>query len=179
MSAIPGTLLQCARAVAQGTLPDCKPLGFTVVDWLTIIVSMGTIIGGLYWALSRLYRLLFTRSGTQIRDFKSLRDAIRPLMDDNSRIFSQFGPNSGVRGIGAVRFDLSVWKRVRATIGENNDKIAELIRTHRTVVPAHYRKSFDDWLSHIDAFSAHLADETVDYRHHQFPPGIPDIIRQG
>jgi hypothetical protein len=170
------TLLACARAASSGSLPDCKPFGFTIVDWLTILASLASILGGLYWLINR---ILLKVDQARIRNFKTLRKAIRPLMEDNSRIFSEFGPNSGAHSKGSVRFDVSVWKRARFTIGENNLEISRLIRDHQDLIPARHRKTFGNWLTHIDAFAAHLEDETVDYRNHQFPAAIPDIIRNG
>lgn len=179
MSALSETFLQCARAVSAGSLPDCKPLGFNVADWLTIIVSLGTILGGLYWAATRLFHQLSKSGSGTIRSFKALRKAIQPLMDDNYRIFSQFGPNSGAKAKGDVRFDLSVWKRARNRIGANNREIAQLIHGSLDLVSPQHRKTFREWLSHIDAFAAHLEDDRVDYRNHQFPAKIPDIIKHG
>ena len=149
------------------------------MDWLTILVSLGSILGGGYWIVTRLFRFFFNSDGREVDSFKSLRKAIRPLMEDSSRIFFQFGPNSGANSIEPVRFDLSVWKRARVGIGDNNRKIAKLIRDHQALIPLERERIFNDWLSHIDAFAAHLEDETVDYRDYQFPAGIPDIIRHG
>jgi TIR domain len=106
---------------------------------------------------------------------------ILPLMDENRRLFEAFGPNSGASdngtGTKSVRFDLTLWYGKRDEIVQNNKKIAGLIRLNRSAIPDEHMQLFDRWLSHIDAFEMHIADAAVDYRDHQFPVEVADLVR--
>lgn len=168
--------LGCARTLSSRDLAQCKPLGFTIVDWLAVVVSLGSICSGVYWIITKLIRPLLKKRDGEFRTFRSLRRAIRPLMVDNHRIFSEFGPNSDVNARGEVRHDLSVWKRMRVRVGENNQAIAKLIRGNQSIIPKKFQDNFRNWLLHIDAFASHLEDSSVDYRRHQFPSAISAII---
>ena len=99
-------------------------------------------------------------------------------MEENYRIFTQFGPNSGL-GDGlpkAVRFDLGIWEQLREQIAQNNGRIRCLIAANLTAVPQRHRLLFTQWLDHIDAFRAHTADTKADYRNHQFPREVARIV---
>lgn len=161
----------CMRAISSGNLADCQPLGFGIVDWIAII----TAVAGIALWIFRLTKRPAQPTDT-FRSFRGLRRAIKPLMDENARIFREFGPNSSANTEGAVRFDLSVWYKARGQIGNNNQHIARLIRANIDRVPQLYQPIFLQWLSHIDAFAAHLEDPAVDYRNHQFPQDIFDVI---
>lgn len=116
------------------------------------------------------------------RSFSDLCRSLWPLMEDNRRIFEDFGPNSGAAHSGAeekiVRHDLSLWRSRRPAIGVNNELIAKEIRSYADVIPEAHEKLFRKWLSHIEAFAAHLADDDVDYREHQFPRQVVEIIKE-
>lgn len=115
------------------------------------------------------------------RSFAALCKLIWPLVDENGRIFRDFGPNSGAALSGekarSVRFDLSLWRIRREQIGQNNDMIAAYLREYADVVPGIHSDVFSRWLSHIDAFRIHLQNELVDYREHQFPAEVVGIIK--
>lgn len=119
-------------------------------------------------------------ASTQPTSFVELCSILRPLVAENSRIFKDFGPNSGRPLTGEtgrqVRFDLSLWHRKRGDIGRNNDIISEFIKSNLNLVPGQHRELFSKWLSHIEAFSAHLQNPEVDYREHQFPIAVLKII---
>ena len=99
-------------------------------------------------------------------------------MDENYRIFSQFGPNSGQSdGLPKnVRFQLKVWYQLREQIVENNTRIRELLKSNLEAVPLEYNPIFLQWLNHIDAFRAHVLDPSADYREHQFPKSVSEIV---
>ncbi len=118
----------------------------------------------------------------EARTFRSLCVMLWPLMEDNRRIFQDFGPNSGAvlfdAGEKEVRHDLSLWQHYRKTIAENNTLIARYLRLYADVIPATHGVLFRKWLSHIDAFARHLEDPTVDYREHQFPRTVVGVVRE-
>lgn len=120
-----------------------------------------------------------TQSGahTNAQSFQELCGRIRPLMEENGRVFADFGPNSGASSAEPARWELGLWERAkRELILPNNQKIAGLIRDGRDLLPAVHRTLFDAWLSHIYAFEKHCEDPTVDYRHHQFPAGVTSVV---
>ena len=101
-------------------------------------------------------------------------------MEDNKRIFTDFGPNSGLKFLNKdkmVRHDLSLWYKERHKIAKNNELISSHIREFIDVIPDEVKHFFEGWLSHIDAFKHHLEDDNVDYREHQFPIAVVDILR--
>jgi hypothetical protein len=112
-------------------------------------------------------------------NFKQLCSALQPVIQENGRIFRDFGPNSGASSDGVLRTDLSVWYAKRPKIVENNSQISDLIRSNLTAVPAEHYEIFTRLLSHIDAFEAHVLKGGVDYREHQFPKEIVVIINEG
>jgi len=112
------------------------------------------------------------------KTFSSLCNSLQPLVEENTRIFEDFGPNSGADGTNKiVRHDLGLWYPQREIIGSNNNLIAQHVRSHFNVIPAEHKLAFRKWLSHIEAYAAHLADPQVDYREHQFPKEVVAIIR--
>jgi hypothetical protein len=115
------------------------------------------------------------------RTFASLCRLIWPTMEENRRIFEDFGPNSGAKHMGreekAVRYDLALWRRQRSMIGTNNDLIAKHLRSHSDIIPGAHAALFQKWLSHIDAFAQHLADDNMDYREYQFPRDVVAIVK--
>jgi hypothetical protein len=167
----------CVAAFRESNLPQCKPMGFGVIDWITVIGFVGSAVTLLWKTGSLLYRLTHKQTSRPIRSFRQLRSKLRPLVEDNSRIFQAFGPNSGASSAAsALRSDVSAWKKIRTKIAENNEQIANIIRTNWHLVPADSAPAFERWLSHIDAFNAHLEDSSVDYRDHQFPSEVLTII---
>lgn len=161
----------CVQAITSGNLAVCQPLGLGVVEWIATLTPVAAIV---IWV----FRIMKRRARPRdiFRTFRGLRRAIKPLTDENARIFGEFGPNSGADAEGAVRFDLSVWYQARGQIGNNNQHIARLVRANIDRIPEKYRPIFLQLLSHIDAFAAHLEDPAVDYRTHRFPEGIIEII---
>lgn len=102
---------------------------------------------------------------------------IRPLLDENSRIFLDFGPNSDANSVDPVRWDLTLWENSkREIIVPNNRKTAALIKEHYSSIPHEYRNIFNSMLSHIYAFEKHCETPAFDYSEHQFPKAFKQII---
>lgn len=112
--------------------------------------------------------------------FKWLCRELIPLMNDNYRVFRDFGPNSGADSQGPVRFNLSAWYELRRSkIVPNNRIIRQMITEHRALIPTQHASIFERLISHIDAFEVHVDNDKVDYREHQFPTEIIGIVTRG
>jgi len=164
----------CIIAAANADLSTCRPVGLGIVDWITIGAAVAAIIGTLF-ALGRWIWSPFSQQN--IKTFKQLRGAIKPLMDDNSRMFKNFAPNSGANNADEkLRFDQSIWKNLLPKVDKNNSAISKLIQSHCDVIPHLYSPTFERWLEHIDAFHAHMNDKSVGYREFQFPDEVIEIV---
>lgn len=133
----------------------------------------------------RIYTALSSRDihPKQLRpvSFDSLCRRIYPLLHENSRIFNDFGPNSGASEILKIVRDeskLKLWHKRRGDVVKNNSVIAKLIFESETAIPEHYKSIFRKWLSHIEAFELHVADASIDYREHLFPKEVDKIVRE-
>jgi TIR domain len=114
---------------------------------------------------------------THITNFRLLCRALQPILDDNRRLFRDFGPNSSANSKGPVRYNLASWYTLRKTkIVPNNSQLRDLIVDHQGLIPKKRKAIFDRLISHIDAFEAHVEDDAVDYREHQFPAEIESVI---
>ena len=123
-----------------------------------------------------------TQSGlpSDIQSFHELCGRIRPLMEENGRVYRDFAPNSGANSPGPLRLEFGLWDRAkREILVPNNQKIAGLLEGGRDLVPATHRPLFDAWMSHIYAFEKHCEDPAVDYRDHQFPVGVTSVVATG
>jgi len=106
---------------------------------------------------------------------KAARD-IRPLMDDNRRIFTAFGPNTSAGSTDILRHDYEVWEQLKHDqIVPNNDiilsilnRVKKLDKREELVVSA--------MKSHIQAFKKHCEDSGFDYSQNQFPTSFSDLI---
>lgn len=173
----------CAGAMRAYDLSACKPLGLDASTWIAVLSALVALC---FYAGRKLTKWRrsekpdsyhIRRSLTQSR-FRKLCAALKPLMNDNYRIFARFGPNSG-RGDGlpkTVRYELGIWYQSRKKIVENNAKIGSLITSNLSAIPSEFQYSFSQWLDHIDAFSAHVEDPSADYREHQFPKEVSSIV---
>lgn len=177
--------LACQRAWEALDLSNCKPLGLDAATWIAVLTAfVAASVFVVRWVRRRkrsanLDNRKVSRSLWRSR-FRNLCRSIKPIMDENYRIFSRFGPNSG-RGDGLpkmVRSDLGIWYQMRETIVENNAQIRALITNNLSEIPVDYRPIFHRWLDHIDAFRAHVLDNEADYREHQFPRGASDIVNR-
>lgn len=110
-------------------------------------------------------------------NFESLCRSLKPLFNDNYRVFRDFGPNSGADSKGPVRYNLNAWYSLRESkIAPNNRLIRAMVIEHRSIIPERYKATFEKLISHIDAFEAHIESDLVDYREHQFPQEIVEIV---
>jgi len=170
----------CSNAWAALDFSLCKPFGLDASTW---IAGLTALAGILFFVVRQCVRLIGVskRDGNYVSAtfgrsrFRNLCRAIEPLMDENYRIFSRFGPNSG-EGDGLpknVRSQLGVWYQLRGEIVENNARLRDLITTNFEAINQQHRPMFLQWLDHIDAFRAHVADPSADYREHQFGAYIP------
>lgn len=119
-----------------------------------------------------------TKSGA-LKCYKSLADAsndIRPLMDDNRRIFMTFGPNSESGNTGDLRHDFEVWQELKIEqIVPNNEEILSLLNRVEA-----FKKNEEvivtDMKSHIQAFKTHCENPDFDYSDNLFPIAFSDLI---
>lgn len=112
----------------------------------------------------------------RIRSFRSLKSRIRPLAKENRRLFETFGPRSSASSKKPEQFDNATWQATRLNLASNNARILELLRQHLKFVPKRHKQAFEAWEAHILAFEAHINDPSVDYRHHQYPREIDDVL---
>lgn len=166
----------CRIAIAQSDLRTCEPLGLSLADWATIIGLVVVLLGGLKFVGAPVARLFGWTGRTKFRSFRGLRKAVRPLALDNKRIFRTFGPKSGAGDDGLESFDLAAWYQARLIMNQNNQKILHILHGNNNLIPPRHQAVFTDWINHIQAFSAHLEDSSVDYRNHQFPTEIDTIL---
>lgn len=61
---------------------------------------------------------------------------------------------------------------------ENNAGIRSVINANSDAIPARYAELFRRWINHIDAFEAHAQGPSADYRDHQFPAEVVDVVNQ-
>jgi hypothetical protein len=183
MSAFSSIATACTFAWNSSDLSSCTPLGLDISTWLaagTAIVGVA-VFGGK--ALLNMRgkgndKPPVIKAGQFRSKFSKICCAIKPLMDENYRIFRGFGPNGGIADGRPknVRMDLGIWYGLRAKIVENNSKIREIITANLDGIPAEHRPVFIRWLNHIDAFQAHIDDEAADYSNNQFPGEVSEII---
>lgn len=123
-------------------------------------------------------RLINSQPGT-VKKYKSLQRAakdIRPLMDDNRRIFTAFGPNSESGNIDELRQDHEVWERLkREQIAPNNDEILSILNRVKVLAP-NETPIVSKMKSHISAFKEHCSNPKFDYSNYQFPLSFADLI---
>ena len=176
----------CLEAWKTSDLSSCKPLGLGIDVWVSVI---GLSILGLLALLWRTFWRVVTSVGHIFgvalawtwhkalgqSEYEKLSATLRPLVRDNKRIFEAFGPKSG-KNVDEVRHDLSLWFENRRKIEENNKIIKDEIFKNYDNIPIEYRSIFDSWVSHIDAFEAHLKNDSVDYRNNRFPKEVLKII---
>jgi hypothetical protein len=100
--------------------------------------------------------------GEQTVPFQSLCRRLSIIFRETQRIFQDFGPKSGAID-DAVRWDLSVWQRLREEkVVPLNTRVRELIVANWDPIPREHAEIFRKLVSHIDAFEAHVGDPSVD-----------------
>ena len=175
----------CAKGWESADLSSYKPLGFDLLGWVAIATAIITVAGFcIKWLITR--KPVQSETDTTLkwrpwrRRFPALCKLLSIPMNENSRIFREFGPNSGSgQDVGrVVKYDVKVWNGLLPTIVLNNGKIGALIRANQLIIPARHSAIFAQWINHIDAFSAHVADPDLDYREYQFPAEIVNVVHR-
>ncbi|MGO2234131.1 hypothetical protein B6N13_18230 [Marinomonas sp. UCMA 3892] len=106
---------------------------------------------------------------------KAARD-IRPLMDDNRRIFTTFGPNTSAGSTDELRHDYEVWEQLKLDqIVPNNDSILSILNRVKKL-DKREELVVSEMKSHIQAFKKHCEDPSFDYSQNQFPIAFSDLI---
>lgn len=145
------------------------------VDSIFIVIGSFMIVSSV--ALFTLKQL--SNKTSPSKTYKTLSKAapdIRPLMDDNRRIFTSFGPNTSAGNTGELRHDYEVWEQLKLDqIVPNNDSILSILnrvkkldKREGLVVSA--------MKSHVQAFKKHCEDPNFDYSQNQFPIAFSDLI---
>ncbi len=118
---------------------------------------------------------------SSVKKYKTLYDAsleIRPIMDENRRVFINFGPNSDSGSSGALRHDFEVWERLKIEqIIPNNEKILGILN-HTFRFKKDELSPVERIKSHIQAFETHCENPNQDYSEHQFPLEFADLINK-
>ncbi|EMF7366339.1 hypothetical protein ABMY33_21435 [Vibrio vulnificus] len=141
---------------------------FVILGFIFVLISCGLF-----------YLKYYHRDLDKVVTYKSLRkaaSAIRPLLDENRRIFMTFGPNSGSGSTGDLRHDMSLWEELKKTqIVPNNDKIRNILDSVSEFSQSE-QVTVSDIKSHIEAFKKHCEDPEFDYSNNQFPQSFADLI---
>ncbi|MDH5976873.1 hypothetical protein L8R98_08795 [Vibrio splendidus] len=141
---------------------------FVLIGFILVLIACGLF-----------YLKHYHSSIEKVVTYKNLRKAastIRPILDENRRIFMTFGPNSDSGNTGELRHDMALWEELKKTqIVPNNDKIrsvldsvSEFDQSEQSVV--------SDIKSHIEAFKKHCENPEFDYSKNQFPQAFADLI---
>lgn len=143
----------------------------------TIFIVVGSVM---ILVACCLYCIRLCNSKSELSDaFDSLAEAaneIRPIMDENRRMFMAFGPNSESGRVGDICHDFEVWKKLKSEqILPNNNKILSFLdrvisfKSDESAIVSAMR-------SHIQAFKVHCDNPSFDYSKHQFPLEFSDLI---
>ena len=112
-----------------------------------------------------------------IKNFTELCHEIKPYLDENEKVFINFGPNSGAASKGPVRWDLTLWyKARREKLLPNNKVICNLIKTYTSLIPHENLNVFNLFENHVYAFEKHCDDPYFDYSQYLFPKEFSKII---
>lgn len=171
----PHFMSACQSAFENGNLQNCKPLGLSLADWGSISGLILFFLAAIGLFAKPILSWCKTTEGRP-RTFWGMKRQLRVIVRENRRLFNTFGPKSGANDVNADAFDLGSWRSARVTIDKNNQVIAEILRNNSSKIPKRHRNIFDRWLDHIDAFSAHLRDQSVSYTSRQFPKEIDRVI---
>lgn len=103
---------------------------------------------------------------------------IGTLLNRNKNLWREFGPNSSENSVkDPIKQDLNLWRNIKTNeISPNNRNIRTLIEENQKIILPDDRFLFEKMLNHIIAFEAHIVDETIDYRKHQFPVDFEKLI---
>lgn len=154
---------------AKLSLSSSVDITFTIIGSLLILISVYVFIA------------LRPKTNSKPQTYRNLKKAAAPilkLMNDNKRVFENFGPNSGAGTVGPYRNYLEVWEEQKTTrIIPNNRKI-EKILTHIKELSETESIEISKMLNHIAAFEKHCEEPTFDYSETQFPQSFSHLITQ-
>lgn len=142
-----------------------------------------TIILGCLMVMSSiiLFCLRLRNSSNKKCTYKSLKkasSAIRPLMDNNRRVFTTFGPKSNSFDVEGLPQDYDVWENLKTEqIIPNNAEILEILNGVKEFTEVE-NPIIEKMKSHIEAFKEHCKRPSFDYSSHQFPLEFADLIFQ-
>ncbi len=144
------------------------------IEYLLIIIGALMVFSAF-----TLYRRKYKGSENRVEKYKTLKEAavaIQPLIDDNRRIFINFGPNSSSGSFGVIRQELNIWEETkRSQIIPNNNKIFKILK-HIVHLDDIEIKIVEKMKSHIQAFKVHCDNPKEDYSKHQFPLEFSNLI---
>lgn len=146
----------------------------------TIFVLVGALMIStscfLFWT-----KYSTTNKTKKSKNYKNLSSAskdLRPILEENRRIFNTFGPNSDAGSTGELRHDYNVWNRLKSEqIVPNNIKILDILNNTETY-KADEISHIEKMKSHIQAFEDHCKNPKFDYSNNQFPIGFSDLIME-
>ncbi len=127
------------------------------------------------------FAIILIKGKDEKRRFQNLKQAapkIRKYIDDNRRIFINFGPNSSTASGGEVRRDMGMWEISKKTVICPNNAEIKSILTNIQKPTQQEIAVIDKMLNHIDAFDAHCKDPYFDYSDNQFPPDFSKLIHE-
>lgn len=115
----------------------------------------------------------------QISSFKDLCIKISLLLEDNSKYYRSFAPNSSaIDSDEPLREDTALWEDVKKNqLVPNNRAILNLINTNRDLIPKEHQDKFTEMELHIAVFEAHVRNSQFDYSQHTFPKDFDNLIR--
>lgn len=114
----------------------------------------------------------------EVNSFNELCKIIEPFLIENENIFLSFGPNSGTKSEGPVRWDLTLWyKARREKILPNNKVIVDLLEINKKLIPENYKDIVFKFKNHVFAFEKHCVDSFFDYSEFLFPKEFSNIIK--
>ncbi|MGF1839636.1 hypothetical protein [Vibrio atlanticus] len=141
---------------------------FVVIGFIFVLISC--------WLFYLKYYYSKVDKVITYKNLKKAASAIRPLLDENRRLFMTFGPNSDSGNTEELRHDMALWEELKKTqIVPNNDKI-RIILDAISEFSQSEQSTISDIKSHIEAFKKHCEDPEFDYSNHQFPEAFADLI---
>ena len=145
------------------------------VDIIFIVIGVLMIVSSVFlFTLKQLSNK--TNSSKKYKTLSKAARDIRPLMDDNRRIFTAFGPNTSSGNTDELRHDYEVWEQLKLDqIVPNNDSILSILNRVKKL-DNREELVVSAMKSHVQAFKKHCEDPSFDYSQNQFPIAFSDLI---